>query len=330
MGSNNINISNVPNPSNMNKQLTVPSKEESIEHSIENSIDDKTDDEEDKNDAAERSSDVQRNINALQLALQSPRNQTHSTNSMIFASTPRSSSTPRSNSLRKSELIIFPKSVPKSAIIYGNELEFLLNIPGVSVPPQRGRGMTVDDDVVSKSTLIRHVKSKSSQMTVVWQQKRSSTLLKKTDLNQLKDRNEQKRESEMGLIEKKTSPKSKQPKLNKKKQKSVVLNRSEGELIEEWKIRGYMLYYKYVAVSAEYEINIDYGTRNRLILQMNDINALLKNQDIDLKVLSESFDSCIHQMYQFCNFSMGRFKQSNDFETLVRCFRIKTQPPNTP
>ena len=191
--------------------------------------------------------------------------------------------------------------------------------------------MTIDDEVVSKSGLIRHVSSKNNigGVTPVWKQKRASTLIASTKSINLNVENtpisNESRGSgvQIGLIERKHS-------LKKKNKKSIVLNRSEGELIEEYKIRGYMLYYKYVAIGSEFEINIDYGTRNKLVSQINDINQWLCDENVDLEELSVLFDNCIHQMYQFCKFSMGRFKQSDGFEALVRCFNIVPQQEEAP
>ena len=95
-------------------------------------------------------------------------------------------------------------------------------------------------------------------------------------------------------------------------------------------VSAYMIYYKYVAESAEYEINIDYFTRNELMTQMNDINEWLKNDAVSMEDLSQMFDACIHQMFQLCRFSMSRFKQSNGFEALVRCFKIEVHKEETP
>ena len=253
----------------------------------------------------------------------------------------------RSGSLSTANgLIDFPKSVPKSAIITNTQLNFLIDIPGVEISPQRKRGTTVDETVVNKSTLIRHVSTPSSNhVHAIWQQKRSSTLKKNQIINNddiiasmsndsisIGNVENIGFESEMGLIEKKKSSKSRQGKKekNKKSTKSVILTRSEGELIEEWKIRGYMLYYKYISIGAEFEINIDYGTRNKLMQQMHDINIWLLNEEINLNDLCVLFDNCIHQMYQFCKFSMGRFKQSDQFETLVRCFDIQPHEEEVP
>ena len=228
----------------------------------------------------------------------------------------------RSASLKTANgLIDFPKSVPKSAIICSTQLNFLAYIPGVEISPTRKRGTTIDDDVINKSTLIRHVSSPSANHKhAVWTQKRSSTLVKKKIINTKKQNHENDVSGNIGLIERSGSLK------NRNNKKSVILNRSEGELIEEWKIRAYMLYYKYIAIGAEYEINIDYGTRNRLMLQMNNINQWLKDEEINLNDLNILFDNCIHQMFQFCKFSMGRFKNSDQFEELIRCFDIQHDP----
>merc|ERR1712130_189709 len=109
---------------------------------------------------------------------------------------------------------------------------------------------------------------------------------------------------------------------HKKKEKEMHW-RNETELIEEWKIRAFMLYCKYVSESAEHEINIDYGTRNELTTMMADINGWLKNDSVTLEDLSLIFDVCIDQMIQFCKFSMFRFKRSKEFETLIRCFKFE-------
>ena len=318
-----------------------------------------TEDEQEKKEDKHRSSAVQRNINALHVALSKSASY-DSDHGMVFAADSRQNShnnnghqlptTPlrgrgRSGSLSTANgLIDFPKSVPKSAIITNTSLNFLYDIPGVEISPTR-RGTSVDPKVVDKSALIRHVSTPSSNHThAIWQQKRSSTL-KKSQISvemggMTQIGNESLSianienigiESEMGLIERKKPLKNKgQKKLNKKSLKSMVLSRSEGEIIEEWKIRSYMLYYKYIAVGAEFEINIDYGTRNKLIQQMHDINKWLLNEEINLHDLSIVFDNCIHQMYQFCKFSMGRFKQSDEFETLVRCFDIQAHEEEVP
>ena len=295
-----------------------------------------------KEEHQRRSSAVQRNINALHVAL-SKSGSYESDHAIMFGgrvnnATPTTRARGRSGSLSTANgLIDFPKSVPKSAIITNTQLNFLIDIPGVEISPRRKRGTTVDSSIVNRSTLIRHVSTPSSNhVHAIWQQKRSSTL----KINQM-DNNDVigqicnnsvsicnveniDAESEMGLIEKKKSSKNRHGKKekNKKSTKSVVLTPNESELIEEWKIRGYMLYYKYISIGAEFEINIDYGTRNKLMQQMHDINIWLLNDEINLNDLCVLFDNCIHQMYQFCKFSR-KIKQSDHLKTLVRCFDIQ-------
>eukprot|EP01083_Nonionella_stella_P164773 546426_1 len=237
--------------------------------------------------SGKRSSEVERNIKALSLALSggAVRTSIVDDNSMLFGvGTPKTKSIPLSVvPLTTNGLIALPPNVPKSAIIFNNKLDILMDIPGVEVAPGRKRRITIDNDVINESRAINV--SQHDNESVVW----NKSVIKKT----------------------------------------------ENELIEEYKIRAYMLYCKYIASDSELEINIDYATRNKLIQRMNDINQWLRNKDVTLDGLSVLFDVCIQQMYTMCKFSMGRFKQSDDFHTLVTCFGIKqivaqTSSPRTP
>eukprot|EP00485_Elphidium_margaritaceum_P013158 CAMPEP_0202694726 /NCGR_PEP_ID=MMETSP1385-20130828/8514_1 /ASSEMBLY_ACC=CAM_ASM_000861 /TAXON_ID=933848 /ORGANISM="Elphidium margaritaceum" /LENGTH=702 /DNA_ID=CAMNT_0049350625 /DNA_START=29 /DNA_END=2137 /DNA_ORIENTATION=+ len=191
-------------------------------------------------------------------------------------------------------LLNLPNSVPMSAIVVETTLNFLSGIPGIEQQPARRRGTTIDEDVIQNSSLIRHVPSTSlNGEQAVWNQKVEMVGAKK-----------------------------------KKNHKAVA--RSETEMIEEWKIRAFMIYFKYICVGAEYEINIDYHTRRQLAEQLHDINEWLRNTTITLTALSTLYDNCIHQMYQLCNFSINRFKQTDRFEALVRCFDIQHHPANSP
>ena len=89
-------------------------------------------------------------------------------------------------------------------------------------------------------------------------------------------------------------------------------------------------WFKYLAEGAELELNVDYGTRHALSCSMRSIDHWLTNEAVSLEELSVLFDVAMHQMYQFCKASMLRFKRSDDFEALLRCFRIEPHREEMP
>ena len=118
--------------------------------------------------------------------------------------------------------------------MYDQELNFLSAIPGVSVSPERGRGVTVDEEVVNQSEMIRHIRSASSNTNqAVWIQKRSSTLASKSESSTTGKRRSHPTKTECTSSFSEMSFRKK----SKRQKPATLLNRSEGELIEEWKIR---------------------------------------------------------------------------------------------
>ena len=122
-------------------------------------------------------SEVTRNLNALQLALSGAPRPSKAAPIYINTSSGSHQSRAHSTSLSTvSGLISFPLYVPKSVICHQTELRFLADIPGLQFIPQRKRGLTVDEEVLSKSTLIRHVSSRSSNgwnsLYAIWHQNR--------------------------------------------------------------------------------------------------------------------------------------------------------------
>lgn len=284
--------------------------------------------------ASRRSMSLEEQMTALQRAL-SPSTKSHSL---------RSQRRVRSGSLSTvNGLIVFPKSLPKSAICHQEELLFLSDIPGVELSPKQKLNADLDEAVMTQCINIRNrvpsPKSTSSpssssspssgRMEAIW------SLSPLEEGKGLKLKAVEESRSAMSSVNSMSSVmvKSKSLKANRSSNGSKMgfeSSRSEEELVEEWKVRGYMMWYKYAADGAEFEINIDYGTRHSLSCSMRDINHWLSNEAVTLENLSVLFDVCMHQMYQFCKASMVRFKRSDDFEALLRCFTIEPHQEEYP
>ena len=219
-------------------------------------------------------------------------------------------------------LIVFPKSLPKSAICHRAELLFLTDIPGVEMSPRQRLGAAVEDEVVAKCAAIRHRRSSSSErVETVWTASKGtapSMATTKGPAERDRVRADNESQSASSVMAECVDV------------AAAAAAEATVSAVEEWKVRGYMMWYKYAAEGAEFEINIDYGTRHSLSCSMRDINEWLSNEAVTLQQLSVLFDVCMHQMYQFCKASMLRFKRSDDFEALLRCFAIEPHQEEYP
>ena len=91
--------------------------------------------------------------------------------------------------------------------------------------------------------------------------------------------------------------------------------RHEKKIIYDYKMKAYGLFQRYVydKNGCDMEINIHYGTRNKLIKLMNDLNKWIENDNIFINDLYILFDECIEEMYRLMKDSFKRFKQTQEF-----------------
>ena len=82
-----------------------------------------------------------------------------------------------------------------------------------------------------------------------------------------------------------------------------------------FKLKAYRLYIKYIAVGSEFEINISYTERNRLMSMMDDQEKWMsKDTQIDINKLGNLFQNCCDQIYGLMNDSSIRFKSTKEFK----------------
>ena len=98
----------------------------------------------------------------------------------------------------------------------------------------------------------------------------------------------------------------------------------------EFLIRSYCLYEKYIKRNSEFEINIDYLTRNKLTKQINNIGNWIHNKKFDnmnineiLKYIYNIFDGCINQMKSLLRASYARYQDSSLYTEFIKLKKSK-------
>ena len=93
--------------------------------------------------------------------------------------------------------------------------------------------------------------------------------------------------------------------------------RHETKIIYDFKMKAYALFRRYInnRNGCDMEINIKYGTRNRLINLLDNLDCWMMN-DIEIMSFYELFDDCIQEMYRLMKDSFKRFKQTEQFNKL--------------
>lgn len=101
--------------------------------------------------------------------------------------------------------------------------------------------------------------------------------------------------------------------------KSSPLNTTnEQTKINMFKIKAYRLFKKYVNVGAQFEINVSYGERYKLITLMNNQRIWMKEEmKITPKDLCNLFSACQNEIYSLMNDSVTRFKTTETFQKYV-------------
>eukprot|EP01083_Nonionella_stella_P224711 799642_1 len=98
--------------------------------------------------------------------------------------------------------------------------------------------------------------------------------------------------------------------------KSMTLeqrNAKKMQLIRRYREIAYNLWIKYVGVSSEYEINLDYATRKRFAKLMRNKHEWVNNDAFNEKELIVLFHPCVQRMFTFLSSSFTRFRRNPDF-----------------
>ena len=88
-------------------------------------------------------------------------------------------------------------------------------------------------------------------------------------------------------------------------------------MITEAKIKAHRIYNKYVSSVGEFEINVSYDSRQKVVNILGDLDLLLNNDKITISELFVIFDDCKLEIWRLLMGSYSRFKQQpeyNDFE----------------
>ena len=96
-----------------------------------------------------------------------------------------------------------------------------------------------------------------------------------------------------------------------------ALQLEKERLVREYREKAYELWYKYVRVGAEYEINIDFTTRKRFHKLMRNRQAWLDNDEFNERELYILFHGCVQRMFTFLSNSFTRFKDKPDFDRVA-------------
>merc|ERR1712176_1605718 len=82
-------------------------------------------------------------------------------------------------------------------------------------------------------------------------------------------------------------------------------------------IRSYFLYQKYVSFGSEFEVNVSYASRSKLVSMMNDISSWISYEKFDkfsnietFQFLFHIFDECMVQNRDLLKFSFNRYQRS--------------------
>lgn len=96
----------------------------------------------------------------------------------------------------------------------------------------------------------------------------------------------------------------------------------ETQFIGIMKKMGYRLFLKYIANSAEFEVNIAYRTRLIMIEQMNDAGKWMDNQQIGIRELLHIFDKVCDQIYGLMGDSYRRFQKTGQYNIIKRLLLV--------
>ena len=80
----------------------------------------------------------------------------------------------------------------------------------------------------------------------------------------------------------------------------------------------YELYMKYIAASAEFEINIAYRTRSRLIAQMDNVAEWMSDRKIGIRELLHVFDRGCDEIFALMGDSYRRFQDTSQYLVVKR------------
>lgn len=98
----------------------------------------------------------------------------------------------------------------------------------------------------------------------------------------------------------------------------LTIDLNEQTKINMFKIKSYRLFKKYVALGSEFEINVSYAERYRLIGLMNN-KRLWMNEESKISVndLCNIFSACQNEIYSLMNDSVTRFKTTETFQKYI-------------
>jgi len=95
----------------------------------------------------------------------------------------------------------------------------------------------------------------------------------------------------------------------------------------DWRMKAYALWYKYVRVDSEYEVNISWELRKNFELMMKD-NAqfLMDNNGLKIQDFYALFDKVKTEMVHLLRFSLSRFKFKEEYDTMVKILEAESKP----
>ena len=101
-------------------------------------------------------------------------------------------------------------------------------------------------------------------------------------------------------------------KSNNEEPKDEIASDEHDKLLNEFQIRGYVLYYKYIDSSSEFQINISDEESKILINKLNYRNKLNAN---DLFTL---YDKTLQELWQLLRHSYYRFIKTSEYQELLQ------------
>ena len=87
--------------------------------------------------------------------------------------------------------------------------------------------------------------------------------------------------------------------------------------IENAKHKCYLIFCKYINIESEYEINIAWRLRQKLIRILGNETNLISDESINEFILLNIFSRCGKEMINLMNGSFSRFKDTPNFQSLL-------------
>lgn len=84
------------------------------------------------------------------------------------------------------------------------------------------------------------------------------------------------------------------------------------------KIAAFELYNKYIKTSSKFEINIPWDIRTVIEGKLGNKQKLMNDTECDIRALIIIFENAKNEMYQLLNFSLARFKSTDEFHVIMQ------------